>query len=274
MARAGFKDHPKFKRLVFLLKEPIPHVWGYLECLWEVSYQRRCDQIGDAVDVELNAQFPGETGKLVNALSDPSVRFLDHVGGVYYIHDLADYAPPYVKSSKKFRLLNPTDSRSSAFRAPTSRVVVDECATTSHTVRDQNEENPGFESPSALEREKSIEEGRGKMEEGGEEELPHSKTPSAALISENAEELAKRFVDIQAGRKESISKITDTIRAMIESGHDPGDFSGEIDKPPNQRDRSERFFEIQDRLKKARKKRPKVNDDDIFDREIKAQGYD
>lgn len=95
MARAGFKDHPKFKRLVYLLKEPVPHVWGYLECLWNTAYQLRDDKIGDSISVELNAEYPGETGKLCNALLN--CGWIDEIEGQFYIHDLLDHCPPYVK---------------------------------------------------------------------------------------------------------------------------------------------------------------------------------
>ncbi len=95
MARAGLTDHHKFCRLVHLLKEPVPHVWGYLECLWKAAYQRRSDYIGDEVDVELAAMYPGEAGKLVKALE--ATRFIDKREDSFYVHDLADHAPPYVR---------------------------------------------------------------------------------------------------------------------------------------------------------------------------------
>jgi hypothetical protein len=97
MARPGFRHHPKFKRLVFLLQEPVPHVWGYCECLWDVAYQNGEATIGDAIDVELAAEYPGERGKLVNALLD--CRLIDQLqDGRYQIHDLLENAPEYVQS--------------------------------------------------------------------------------------------------------------------------------------------------------------------------------
>jgi len=96
MARPGFKDHRKFKRLVHLLQEPVPHVLGYMECLWDVAYQNGDPFIGDAIDVELAAQYPGEPGKLCKALL--SCGLIDEVdGGKYQIHDLHENAPDYVK---------------------------------------------------------------------------------------------------------------------------------------------------------------------------------
>jgi len=121
MARAGLKDHPKFRRLVYILREPVPHVWGYLECLWATAYQQRSDRIGDKIDVELSADYPGEPGKLCDALVQAG--FIDRAGDVYYVHDLADHAPPYVRRTLK--IVNPGsqveqkhDARSTTGRPP------------------------------------------------------------------------------------------------------------------------------------------------------------
>jgi hypothetical protein len=97
MAKAGLKDHPKFRRLVYLLKEPVPHVWGYLECLWASGYQLRSDRIGDEIDVELGAEFVGEQGRLVKALL--AVGFIESREGVYFIHDFWEHAPKYVRDA-------------------------------------------------------------------------------------------------------------------------------------------------------------------------------
>jgi hypothetical protein len=95
MARPGLLNHPKFRRLKHLLDEPIPHVLGYLSCMWEVGYE--CGQafLGDELDVELAAQYPGPKGKLFCALL--KCRFIDKVDGGYEIHDLFDHAPDYVQ---------------------------------------------------------------------------------------------------------------------------------------------------------------------------------
>jgi hypothetical protein len=96
MAKPGFQHHPKFKRLVYILREPVPHVWGYCECLWNVAYQNGDPLIGDSMDIELAAQYPGEPGKLTQALL--VVRLIDEVeGGKFQIHDLHENAPDYVK---------------------------------------------------------------------------------------------------------------------------------------------------------------------------------
>jgi hypothetical protein len=96
MARPGLRQHPKFRRLVHTLQEPAPHVLGYLEFIWSVGYEAGNPLLGDAVDVELAAEYPGTRGKLCKALLD--VRLIDQLGdGRYAIHDLMDHAPDYVR---------------------------------------------------------------------------------------------------------------------------------------------------------------------------------
>jgi hypothetical protein len=95
MARPGFTTHPKFRRLCYLLGEPEPHVYGYVEYIWHVAYENGDPCIGDALDVELAAKYPGEQGKLAEALAE--VRLLDVVEGMYHVHDLFDHAPDYVQ---------------------------------------------------------------------------------------------------------------------------------------------------------------------------------
>jgi hypothetical protein len=63
MARPGLMIHPKFRRLVHVLQEPVAHVVGYLEMMWHVGYESGNAVLGDAVDVELAAQYPGAPGK-------------------------------------------------------------------------------------------------------------------------------------------------------------------------------------------------------------------
>jgi hypothetical protein len=92
MALPGFPEHPKFRKLVKLLGVPIPHAWGYLECLWSVGYASGNPVVGDAFDVELAAQYPGEPGTLLDALL--ACRLIDRLDdGRYQIHDLMDNAP-------------------------------------------------------------------------------------------------------------------------------------------------------------------------------------
>lgn len=96
MARPTLFAHPKFRRLVFLLGQPEPLVLGCLEFLWHVAYESGEAVIGDTLDVELAAKWPGERGVFCKALLD--VRFIDEIEpGRYTIHDLYDHAPDYVR---------------------------------------------------------------------------------------------------------------------------------------------------------------------------------
>lgn len=92
----------KFRRLVHRLGVPVPHALGYLECLWSVAYECGEPAIGDALDVELAAQWPGEPGVLAAALTETG--FIDDVAGVLTVHDLWDHAPEYVKKRREREL--------------------------------------------------------------------------------------------------------------------------------------------------------------------------
>jgi hypothetical protein len=100
MARPGLQVHPKFRRLVHTLGEPVPHVLGYLECMWLVGYESGNPVLGDHLDVELAAQYPGKPGTLHQALLD--CRFIDvRPDGRFQIHDLHENAPSYVEGRAK-----------------------------------------------------------------------------------------------------------------------------------------------------------------------------
>src|SRR5438067_449769 len=95
MARPGFENHPKFLRLIHILRVPEPHALGYCECMWRVAYQNGDAVLGDGLAVELAAKFPGKPGTLVKALV--KVGLIDALmGGKYAVHDLLDHAPEYV----------------------------------------------------------------------------------------------------------------------------------------------------------------------------------
>jgi hypothetical protein len=131
MAKPGLTDHPKFRRLVYLLREPPPHVRGYLEFMWEVGYREGNPLLGDSIDVELAAGYPHDPGKLCDALL--KARFIDEVEpGKYAIHDLMEHAPRFVQVRSKRR----TVAHSGA-----------QCA---HSVRENGPESvsaPPFSSP-------------------------------------------------------------------------------------------------------------------------------
>jgi|GEM_PF-1566178 len=105
MARPGLDKHVKFRRLVRILQEPEPHVRGYLELVWEVGYENGDPVLGDEEAVEAAAKYPGEPGKLFQALmacgGKDRAGFIEQVPdepGLFQIHDLYDHAPEYVAS--------------------------------------------------------------------------------------------------------------------------------------------------------------------------------
>lgn len=107
MARPGLDKHPKYRMLLRMLGEARPHVRGYLETLWEVAYECGDPIIGSAEAIEAAAEYPGEPGKLFNALlkcGGDKAGFIEETPGrpgCYSIHDLNDHAPEYVK--KRFQ---------------------------------------------------------------------------------------------------------------------------------------------------------------------------
>lgn len=124
MARPGLDRHVKFRRLVRILGEPRPHVRGYLELLWETAYENGQPVIGDTEAVEAAAEYPGEPGRLCDALlscggtgrvgfieiatdvtdcdgtSVTSVAQPSHPSSpvMFQVHDLFDHCPEYVTS--------------------------------------------------------------------------------------------------------------------------------------------------------------------------------
>lgn len=102
MARPGFSQHRKFKRLTKTLGSAII-ARGALELLWDTGYENGDDFLGSADDVELSAQWDGAPGVLVQALSSAGgsgksgfIEFDPEQGG-WKIHDLFENAPEYVQ---------------------------------------------------------------------------------------------------------------------------------------------------------------------------------
>jgi hypothetical protein len=107
MARPGLDRHPKMMMLRRMLGEPRPHVRGYLDCLWETAYENGDPVIGTPEMVEAVAEYPGESGKLFNALlscgGPGRAGFIEPVpgrDGLFQIHDLYHHAPDYVKKRR------------------------------------------------------------------------------------------------------------------------------------------------------------------------------
>lgn len=102
MAKPELRDHRKFLKLKRLLGEPTPHVLGYLDCLWHRGYQTGSALVGDALDVEAAAEYPGDAGDFTKAAH--AAGFLDLDGdGNYLIHDLFEHAPTYAKKRMRRR---------------------------------------------------------------------------------------------------------------------------------------------------------------------------
>ena len=241
MARAGLKDHMKFKRLVYILREPVPHVWGYLECLWATSYQQRSDQIGDRIDVELAADFPREPGKLVDALI--VTGFIDLVEGVHYVHDLVDHAPPYVRRTLKIN--NPKCNRSNTGRPPV----------------DLNDEFPADESTTGLQgRGKGKGEGREREREreregkGKGDDLPAMPSRERSSVvtrmqpqPQTVEEVAQLFAFSYTGNNRDYRdavKITPFFRDIHRRGHPIAAIESRIRDPVRSTNQSTAQFEI------------------------------
>ena len=71
---------------------------GYMEFLWAVAYENGNPVIGDADDIEAAAEFPGERGKLTEALACGTggaglIEECPDRPGCFEIRDLYDHAP-------------------------------------------------------------------------------------------------------------------------------------------------------------------------------------
>lgn len=97
MGRPGLSQNRKFRRLALLLKsEALAR--GHLELLWDCAYEAGNERIGDAVDVELAAQWKGAPGELARALIQTGL--LDEQDGVFVVHDFWHHAPAYVRKRR------------------------------------------------------------------------------------------------------------------------------------------------------------------------------
>jgi hypothetical protein len=100
MARPTLFAHRKFVRLVSRLGSRALAL-GHLELIWYSAGQSGDDLLGDATDVELAAGWDGDPGALVEMLVTAGGAagggFIDEREGLYYVHDLYDHAPDYVR---------------------------------------------------------------------------------------------------------------------------------------------------------------------------------
>lgn len=103
MARPTLRGHRKFKRLMRILNLPEPYVLGLLQMIWDAAYESGDDVLGDSLDVESVAGWPGERGVLTQALLDAGgeqAGFIEAaIGrpGAFQVHDLWEHAPRYVQ---------------------------------------------------------------------------------------------------------------------------------------------------------------------------------
>ncbi|MDE2020235.1 MAG: hypothetical protein KGJ13_07870 [Patescibacteria group bacterium] len=94
----------------------MPHCVGYLECLWIAAYQKGSPVIGEELIVELACRYPGEPGKLCKFLHQSG--FLDLIDGKYWVHDLWDHAPRYVRQRMTANGFGPQKSSLGAQKSP------------------------------------------------------------------------------------------------------------------------------------------------------------
>lgn len=119
MAVPGIRNHRKFKRLRFILKDlPDVYIEAHLNAMWNPCYQSGNPMLGEQIDVELAAEWSDskrETGEWFKAVlkagfidpveqdgtrrdaGDADARPCVH----YAVHDLFDWAPDYVLERAK-----------------------------------------------------------------------------------------------------------------------------------------------------------------------------
>lgn len=88
-------NHPKFKRLVAVLRIPRAHARGHVELMWEACYETGNPLLGDITAVEGAAEWDGTPGVFCAAALASGL--LDLEGDSYRIHDLVENAPDYVR---------------------------------------------------------------------------------------------------------------------------------------------------------------------------------
>lgn len=82
---------------------------GFLETLWQKAYAEASEYLGDGIDVELAADWPGTKGSLIEMLlhcGGDGAGFIEEVPdrpGRYRIHDFWDHAPATVKRRRARR---------------------------------------------------------------------------------------------------------------------------------------------------------------------------
>ena len=106
MPRPGYDTHPKFRKAIRRLRIPTAHLKGYLLSLWEHGYDHGAF-VGDAEAVEDAAgwwEAEGDEGRLVEILRE--VGYLEAHDDGYWIHDLYENAPDYVRKRRAREIAN------------------------------------------------------------------------------------------------------------------------------------------------------------------------
>lgn len=94
MARLSLNSSVKFKRLVRRIGLASPFVRGLLETLWDSAHAKRDPVIGDADDIEIASEWPGEAGAWFTVLRDGA--WIEQEGDKWQLHDYWEHAPDYV----------------------------------------------------------------------------------------------------------------------------------------------------------------------------------
>lgn len=143
MARPTLFNHRKLNRLAASIGSK-PAAIGHLELLWNACNESGDPEVGEVRDLELTADWRGDSGQLTAALLEAGgpgrAGFLDELeGGRYAVHDYWHHAPGYVKR----RLMRECQRRTNGAPVTSQRPVSDAALTltpspsTQHTRKKQ-----------------------------------------------------------------------------------------------------------------------------------------
>lgn len=292
MARPTLYRHPKFVNLQILLDTIAPHALGYLTMVWEAGWESGNPVVGSASVVERLAHWPGEPGKLCNALvsaggEDGVPGFLEEVSGrpgIYQIHDFWDHAPEYVKDRKRKE-----DTRKGRNRVAVSSSCPDFVREKSGNVRDKVGQTPEMsenvqdlsgESPTLsgfcpkksdtptptptptpaqnTNTSSALAEESGNAKPGNASRIAQDATeakPVQGFVNDTPEGLAALFRMAKAGppnSQETLEACVEHMRQSLASGVSPSIIRAEIDS--RNRNRSEPIWTLIKRVSAAKAK--------------------
>lgn len=124
MAHSRIFSDTKFQRLVKRLDEPMAHVLGHLECLWQYAYEH-CLPKGsiDKKDIEDAAHWDGAKGVFMRAVLAES--FIERKGRGYFIHQFKSNAPAYVRKRMERKKLRDSTCRDTVATAGRQRLPIE-----------------------------------------------------------------------------------------------------------------------------------------------------